>query len=308
MSDVKSASGRGAFTLIHISDVHLCRPGGGAPAAFLNKRFLSLLSWALHRRRQHDPEMLAPLARAVETAGADMVAVTGDLTHLGLPEEFRRVRARLDALGPPQKVFVVPGNHDALVGAPWDGGLGLCSEFMAPDAGGADGGFTFPALRVRGAVALIGVSSACPTRAFSAAGRVGEAQLERLAGLLNEAARRRLFRVVLIHHPPLAGMVPGRKALEDAGPLGALIRRAGAELILHGHSHRLSRAAMMGPGAPIPVLGVSSATATTGRDSKRAAFRRIDVERSARGWEVSLEDHLYSPAGGSFRVLAAQRL
>jgi 3',5'-cyclic AMP phosphodiesterase CpdA len=112
--------------------------------------------------------------------------------------------------------------------------------------------------------------------------------------MLKETGRRKLFRVLLIHHPPVAGMVSRRKALTDAEAFGAVIKHCGAELILHGHSHRRSRAEMEGPAAPIPILGVSSATATSERTSRRAAFRRIRIELSAHGWETRVHDHLLS--------------
>ena len=292
MSLVKRAGGAAAFTLIHLSDFHLCRPGGSGPAGFLNKRLLSYLSWRIGRRHDHRPENLARLIRAVKMESAEMVAVTGDLTHLALPAEFQQARESLAALGPPENVFVVPGNHDALVKLPWHEGLGAWSDYMAPDSCGRAEPFEFPTLRIREPVALIGVSSARPTLPLSAAGRIGAAQLRRLAGLLEKTARLKLFRVLLLHHPPAFGMVPRRKALADAEELGAIIRRCGAELILHGHSHRLSRAELEGPAAPVPILGVSSATATSGRPSNRAAFRLIRIGRTSQGWDARVADHL----------------
>lgn len=292
MSDVKSPGARAACTLVHLSDFHHCRPAGAGIAAFRNKRLLSLLSWRLRRRKEHSPELLERIDRAVAAEAADAVAVTGDLTHLCLPAEFDAVRERLGALGPPERVFVVPGNHDALVPVSWEEGLGRWAEFLAPDASRARGRIDFPTLRVREPLALIGISTARPTRPLCATGRVGTAQLERLEEILHRSARMKLFRVLLIHHPPVAGMVSRRKALEDADRFAAVIRRTGAELILHGHCHRLCRAELDGPRAPIPVLGVSSATATAAHPLKRAAFRRICVGGSAGGWRIEVHDHI----------------
>lgn len=292
MSIVKSPSARAAFTLIHLSDFHLCRPAGAGSAAFLNKRLLSLLSWRIRRQKEHSPDTLERLSRAVAAEAADAVAVTGDLTHLALPGEFEEVHQRLGPLGPPERVFVVPGNHDALVRVAWGEGPGRWSEYMAPDASNDKTRFDFPTLRVREPIALVGITSACPTRPLSAAGRIGAAQLERLEETLTASARRKLFRVLLIHHPPVAGMVSRRKALEDADRFAAVIRRTGAELILHGHCHRLSRGEMSGPRAPVPVLGVSSATATSAHPLKRAAFRRICIAGTAHGWQIQVDDHV----------------
>lgn len=297
MSLVKCAGATATFTLIHLSDFHHCRPGAAGPGRFLGKRLLSLLSWRIRRGREHREEHLEVLTRAVRAEAADMVAVTGDLTQLALPAEFRQARESLNALGPAESVFVVPGNHDALVAVPWREGIGEWSEYMAPDSGSGAGPLEFPTLRVRDPVALIGVATARPTPPFSAAGRVGAAQLQRLDDLLTETARMHLFRVLLIHHPPLPGMVSHRKALSDAAALAAILRRCGAELILHGHCHRLSRTQTAGPEAPIPVLGVSSATARSDRPERRAAFRRVRIRRGAHGWNTRVQDHLLPDPG-----------
>jgi 3',5'-cyclic AMP phosphodiesterase CpdA len=68
------------FTLVHISDFHICRPAGCPARLFINKRFFSRMSWCLRRRRGHRPEVLSALIRAVRRVEADLVAVTGDLT------------------------------------------------------------------------------------------------------------------------------------------------------------------------------------------------------------------------------------
>ena len=60
-----------------------------------------------------------------------------------------------------------------------------------------------PTLRVRGALALVGVCTARPVGLFRAGGAVGDAQLRRLRKILRDLAETSLCRVVLIHHPPL---------------------------------------------------------------------------------------------------------
>lgn len=71
----------------------------------------------------------------------------------------------------PQKVFVVPGNHDALVPTAWEDGYARWADYMAPDDDAATSGSpTLPSLRVpRPPVALISISTAVPTRPLSAA-------------------------------------------------------------------------------------------------------------------------------------------
>lgn len=300
MSFVKTGRGRDEFTLVHISDFHLCRPEGVAWAAFASKRILSYLSWRIRRRRQHDPGILATLAPALRDQAADQVVVTGDLTQLALPGECDAARRWLEAIGPPQKVFMVPGNHDALVSAGWEARCSRWADYLAPDEPRSPGRTDWPALRVRGRIALIGLSSAHPTRPFSAAGSIGADQLARCSEWLAAAAQRSLFRVLLIHHPPVPGMLSARKQLKDAEAFAGMVRQHGAELILHGHTHRRSRTYLPSPKAPIPVLGAPSASATRRDPLHRAGFGVVRITPTSTGWETSFQDYGYAADGRRF--------
>lgn len=226
--------------------------------------------------------------------------MTGDLTQLALPAEFEDARLHLQGLGPPSNVFVVPGNHDALVPTAWEDGFGRWADYLAPDGPKTGSAPRFPTLRVRGPVALIGISTAAPTRPLSAAGSIGAAQLARCAEVLSETARSNLYRVVLIHHPPVPNAVSYHKRLTDADAFLALLRRHGAELILHGHSHRRSRTDLPGPSGSVPVLGVSSASANSRDPLHRAVFRVFRIAPLSPGWTTTYQDHAYDQSSGLF--------
>ena len=300
MSFVKTDQGRAGFTLIHISDFHVCRPETVVSTAFASKRILSYLSWRIRRRRQHDPGVLDALASAVRDQAPDQVVVTGDLTQLALPGECDTARRCLEAIGPPHKVFMVPGNHDALVAAGQEMRWSRWAEYLSADAPGSPGRTVWPTLRVRGQAALIGLSSALPTRPFSAAGRVGADQLARCSELLHAAAQRSLYRVLLIHHPPVPGMLSARKRLDDAEAFAGMVQQKGAELILHGHLHRRSHTYLPGPNAPVPVLGAPSASATSPDPLHRAGFGVVRINRTPAGWEATLQNHWYAPQRKQF--------
>jgi 3',5'-cyclic AMP phosphodiesterase CpdA len=300
MSFVKPGTACSAFTLIHISDFHLCRPTGVSFSRFLNKRAFSYLSWKVRRRREHRLEILRALIQTVQATTFDHIAVTGDLTQLALPAEFEQARLHLQDLGPPENVFVVPGNHDALVPTAWEDGYARWAAHMAPDSAGTGPPAFFPTLRIRGPVALIGISTAWPTRPLSASGCIGAVQLARCADVLSETARRNLYRVVLIHHPPLPDAVSFHKRLTDAESFLPLIRQHGAELILHGHSHRRSRADLPGPAGSVPVLGVSSASASSRDSLHQAVFRIFRINRTSAGWATTCQDHAYDHTSGLF--------
>jgi len=293
MNFVKRNTPLTTLTLVHISDFHLCQPSGISPGRFLNKRLFSYLSWRIRRQREHRPQVLEALTRAVQAMEADHVVVTGDLTQLALPSEFDQARSILQALGPPQKVFVVPGNHDALVAVSWPESWARWADYMASDSANPQPQVEFPTLRIRGPVALIGLCTARPTPLLSAAGSIGTRQLQRLAEILQETARQSLFRVLLIHHPPIPGMVSFHKRLMDAEAFAVIAKQHGAELILHGHSHLCSRAEMEGPLGRIPVLGISSASAASPRPQRRAAVRSVRIARTAEGWTTTFQDCVF---------------
>jgi len=260
-----------AFRLAHLSDPHLPPPPIPFRAADLvSKRLLSRFAWR-RKHHRHSRAVLDALTADVAARAPDHIAVTGDLTNFSTPQEYAAARAWLETLGDPSAVTVSPGNHDALVrrGAPE--GFAPWAPWLGDDAAG------FPHLRVRGPVAILNLSSAVATPPHSARGRLGRAQVERAAALLREAEG--LFRVVLIHHPPAPGLVSPRKSLVDAQDLRAALAEAGAELVLHGHSHEGSLAAVRGAIGPIPVLGVPSASTPAGRPERAARWNEIAVAR-----------------------------
>lgn len=254
------------FTLAHISDLHLTPILGFGPAHWNVKRGLGYMNWARSRRRVHRKDVADRLAEDIWRQGADHVAVTGDISNLGLPEEFGAALGWLKALGPPAKVTAIPGNHD-IYSRRMRGPscLEIWSEYLAADAWGAafsgQSPDRFPFVRKAGPLALIGMNSAIPTRPLVAAGRAGRQQLLALDGYLTRLKAEGLARVVLIHHPPLPGLTAPRRALEDAGELAALLTRCGAELVLHGHNHRDTLVWHQGPERMMPVIGVASGSA-----------------------------------------------
>ncbi|MFT8244685.1 metallophosphoesterase family protein [Roseomonas sp. BN140053] len=291
------------FTLAHLSDPHLPLSPGLAPSwrQLASKRSLAFLSWRRKRGRAHSSAGLAALLADIAAARPDLVAVTGDLVNLALPGEFAAARDWLAELGPPARVVLVPGNHDALVPVPAAEGLDLWAPWLAGDAGPG-----FPSLRVRDGVAVLGLSSAVPTLPLLAGGRLGAAQVAAAERMLGELGRRGLFRVVLVHHSPVAGPGGWRKALWDAGPLRDALARAGAELVLHGHHHVRRFAVLPGPGGGrIPVLGVPAAALGAHGGSWH---RHVVAPDPAGGWWLDTERRAWDPARGGFRAAGRWRL
>ena len=275
------------FKLAHVSDLHATAVRVERVSDFANKRLFALVSWRSKRRRVHRPHVLDALVQDIEATDPDHVAVTGDVTNASCEFEFEEAVPWLERLGGPQRVSVVPGNHDAYVPVPrsrswdhWAAYLGSDRDLQAP----------FPSLRVRGPLAVVGLCSAVPTAPFLASGSLGAEQLERLEKLLGDLSDTPLCRVVLVHHPPVAGTVSPRRALRDAPALRDVLRRTGADLVLHGHGHRTVFQEIEGPEGPIPVVGARSASYLGDEPQKRAQYHVYELERDPR------------PGGRRFRI------
>jgi 3',5'-cyclic AMP phosphodiesterase CpdA len=302
--------GGSAFTLAHLSDLHATDVRLDSPRDVMGKRALGWLSWRRKRRKEHLAAVLEALIADLGRYGPDLVGVTGDLTHLGLPGEIAAAVEWLERLGPPERVAVVPGNHDAYAGAvgaerwaPWRAFMGAPAEPAAGD-GTDTGGFPW-VRRVGSAAALVGVSSARPTAPLLATGRIGEAQLARLERLLAALADEGRVRIVLMHHPPLPAGQSRRRQLDDAEALRGVLGRAGAELVLHGHTHQSHVGEVPGPHGPIPVIGVPSASSIGHRPARRARYHlyRVEPERGPGGaprCKLSWQVRGYDPASGAF--------
>jgi 3',5'-cyclic AMP phosphodiesterase CpdA len=259
------------FRLAHLSDPHLPAPATLGPASqWLSKRTLSRLAWR-RKRLEHDPAVLALITADIAAHAPDHIAVTGDLTNFSTDAEYEAARAWLGSLGNPANVTLSPGNHDALVA---DGHAARLTT-LHPWLGDSPG--PFPHVRRRGPVAIINLCSALPTPPLLATGLLGDDQLANLDQALETSAQEALFRVVMLHHPPLAGVVSRRKSLTDGEKLRAVLARRGADLILHGHGHEAAFNAIEGPSGPIPALGAPSASAVIGGHHPAARWNMIDI-------------------------------
>lgn len=276
------------FTLAHFSDPHIGPLPAARPSELLSKRFLGWLSWKRRRRREHRREILDALAADLLAQAPDHVVVTGDLTNIALPAEFAQAAQWLRRLGDAERITVVPGNHDAYVAVPWEQGLARWSDFMSGDAGEQAKGTGFPFLRRRGPLAIIGLSTAQPTPPGSAAGALGPEQLERLEPALEALGREGAFRCILLHHPPMEGIVSRRKRLLDAEGFRQVLARTGAELVLHGHDHDFHATELNGPRGAIPVVGVPSASARGGGHRPAAHYHLYGIERRDGAWRIDL--------------------
>jgi 3',5'-cyclic AMP phosphodiesterase CpdA len=276
------------FVLAHLSDPHIGPLPRPRLAELASKRMVGYVNWLRGRSRAHRLETLDALTRDLAAQAHDHTAVTGDLVNIALPAEFATAQAWLDRLGSPADVTFVPGNHDAYVRGAlpyWDKHW---EAFMQGDAEAARDPSArvarFPFVRRRGPVALIGLSSAVPTAPLSASGRLGHEQIERAADLLRQLRDEGLFRVVLIHHPLRHRWASPHKRLIDARPFRRALAQAGADLVLHGHDHRNALVWLEGPGHPVPVVGIPSASAVPNGHDEPAGYNLYRIDGGPGRW------------------------
>jgi 3',5'-cyclic AMP phosphodiesterase CpdA len=153
----------------------------------------------------------------------------------------------------------------------------MCCDTQGQVHAGEPSGDGFPFVRMLGPIALIGLNSAIHTPPLIAWGRLGAAQLQRLAQVLRRIGDACCFRLVLIHHPPLPGQATPTRGLRDAKELRTLLEAHGAELAVHGHNHTSTLVFCAGPNGPIPVVGAPSGS--LGRSRKNEPLARYHLYR-----------------------------
>jgi 3',5'-cyclic AMP phosphodiesterase CpdA len=189
-------------------------------------------------------------------------------------------------------VTLVPGNHDVYAWRTAQHSQLHWGDYMRGDDDG-----TFPFVRRRGPLALIGLSSAVPTPPFLATGRLGDAQLQKLAAVLDRSIGEDCFRVVLVHHPPMSDRSRHFKRLVDGEGLRATLARYGAELVIHGHDHVHALTSIEGPRGPIPVVGVPSASEAPPGEDDPAGYNLYRIGGRGGVWRCEALTRGLAPDG-----------
>jgi len=291
------------FSLAHLSDPHIGPIATPRLRELLNKRGLGLINWYRKRHRHHHADVLNAVVKDMQAQSPDHIAVTGDLVNISLDTEFAGAARWLMSVGTPEHVTLVPGNHDAYIRRASGWAAQHWGEFMRGDDG-AD----FPFVRRRGPLAIVGLTTSLPTGPFMATGHLGGEQLARLAEILIALARERLFRVVLIHHPPIPNRRHYMKRLIDGPMFRALIAEHGAELVLHGHNHEQQLMWLDGPKGRIPAVGVPSASAIVSDHDEPGAYNMYAIDGGPGAWSCEMLSRGLRAGSEGVTELMRQRL
>lgn len=280
------------FKLAHISDVHLGPLPDLSLRELASKRITGFVNWHRNRSRHLFTGTLDCLMADIEKRDPDHMAITGDLVNLASSREITAVTDWLEDAGDPANISIVPGNHDAYVPGAYEKTTRAWYPFMRADGAPAnwhEGHRCFPYMRVRGPVALIGCSTAVATPPFAASGYFGQRQARATVNLLRQAGDAGLFRVVMIHHPPIRGATSLHKRMLGIRRFAATISSGGAELVIHGHTHLNTVYSLKGPNGPVPVVGISSASQGPGGHKPPAAYNLFTIVGEAGNWHLTRE-------------------
>jgi 3',5'-cyclic AMP phosphodiesterase CpdA len=277
--------------LAHCSDLHLLSHDGARWLDLANKRWIGAMNLLSTRSRHYHVQCFDHMVDDMNAQGIEHVLCTGDVTNLALEQEFHFARAKFDRLlAGPDHVTVIPGNHDAYVAE----GIAHFATVFDPyhradgdwlwteadrDPEDASDDLRWPVVRVRGELALIGVSTSRATPWFTAYGRVGAGQLARLRKALSDPRLAGKARLVAIHHPPAGKRAQSKiRGLRDHASFAEVIAEVGADLIVHGHEHQDLTEELAGPAGPIPVRGVASGTYHHNRPDRIGRYRVFEIE------------------------------
>ncbi len=287
------------FRLAHLSDIHLGPLPELSYRELASKRITGYINWQRNRKRAMFGDTLLRLVADMKAQRPDHVAVTGDLVNLATRKEIEGARLWLDDLGDPTWISVVPGNHDAYVpGALKRAYREWCPYLLGDGDARSHEGHKFPYLRVRGPVAVIGTSSAEATVPFFATGSFERRQALATARLLAKAKERGLFRVVMIHHPPIAGAAAWSKRLIGKQFFSKVVHDVGADLVLHGHTHLDTVHWLTGPGGEkVPVVGVPSASQNAGGEKPAARYNLFEIDGGPGAWTLTQRERGFRPDG-----------
>lgn len=281
--------------IAHLSDLHLLEEDHRSRTGLARYRlaFLSTgipLNPELRRKRA-----LTALRRARQLR-VDHVLITGDLTEDGTLPQYESLADVLDESGvPPERVTLVPGNHDAYSDqvawqAALDGPLAAYRESSAPGA-----------VTVVGDAVIKPVSTVMDDQHFTrAAGVVRETAVSDMRRLAADRVTTNRTLIVAQHHAPLGMLNPVWNYFDGTigvAPMRALLAEQPHLHVVHGHVHSKTTVSLFGR----PHAQVFSVASCRDNDHSLRIYRAEAGELRAEG-EISSDMPLQ---GGSAPLAVA---
>lgn len=202
-----------------------------------------------------------------------LIALTGDITRAGAPEEFAAAKAWVQSL--PDAPLITPGNHDvpyySLAGrlfVPWE-------RYERTFGPARDHKLTMPGL----VLAAVNTARGVQPRANWSKGQISPGQIRRTAAAM-ASTEPGVLRVIACHHPlmemiggPMTGKVWNGRAAAEA------FSKAEADLVLTGHIH--APFALAYPFGDQKTYAVGASTLSLRERGVPIGFNCIDAEEEA---------------------------
>jgi 3',5'-cyclic AMP phosphodiesterase CpdA len=294
--------------IAHVSDLHLVALEGAVPRRLLNKRLSGYLNLVFNRRHVLKEEISRKILSHLAECRPDHVIVTGDVSNLALEREFALARTIVDDVlkMDPASVTIVPGNHDL-----YTRGSARAARFAEafapylvsdmPDRVSSHPGGPFPVVKLRGPVAIIGLSTAVPRPPLVSSGWLGPAQLAAFDRILDSPEVRSRTPVIALHHPlfnPASRIKARLEGIDDSAALLARLSRLGRGLVAHGHLHRRIWRTLRTETGHWDVVGATSASLAHPNPERAAGYNVYDIDDS--GTVRAIAAMALDPASGEF--------
>ncbi len=233
----------GRTRIVHLSDAHVLdpRPSRTRSGWSMQVRFLSFGRPLDAEGRRNKLARSLAAARRLE---ASHVVLSGDLTEIGSPGEYETLAEILHDSGiPPEKMTLVPGNHDMYSSADgWRWALG------GPLAAFARTSATEPGKTIDiGGATLLPLDATFHQPVTRSAGCMSLETLEALKARASDPAFASRPLVAVQHHPPFVRKTPAWHWIDGligARSLMSLLESFRHLFVLHGHLHTMVNRAL----------------------------------------------------------------
>lgn len=262
------------YSLVHISDLHFHQ----FPKTWRDwwsKRAFGTANLLL-RRRTHYPWIRAyNLVHDLRKKNWDHLVISGDITTLALESEFQLARQTLEPLlQDPQKVTIIPGNHDRYVASACQPDLfrNYFGEFFTEDT-------SVKFAPLTNDWHLIAWDCSHPNNWVTAAGTVSKSILLQSEAYIRSQPDHVKF--ILINHYPIVFPEPHRvKPLHELYNLPQvkhwICEQPQIQLYLHGHIHHNWHQVVQRPTSSLHVINSASSTSSV-LAKKRSAYHQIQL-------------------------------
>jgi len=285
--------------LVLLSDLHLVSFDSLRTRDFFTKRGLAWLNLRFNRKDAASGEKIARLAiQQIKAIEPDHILVTGDFSNMALASEFELARDVLAPIWDPNRLSVVPGNHDYY--AMDSVRAGLFEHYFRDLVWGPSGGGAYPGIKtISSGVALLLFRSTHYLPGVLSFGWISGAQIKRARAVLQTL--RPDFTIAAFHHNlhkrrpmiELTGKMLRREKLKTS------LLNMGVDMVLTGHDHHHLEYIIQNDSRKIQVIGSGSTTLTASRHLPN--FTVIDLDRSDPKKTLKIKVLSYDPSAGDFR-------